>query len=63
MFSKLFRVNCCDISDDSTLMAIGLTDSAIKVYTLVPNKKLKAMKQFQDLELLDKESGNQTNHY
>jgi hypothetical protein len=54
----ILSVNCCDISDDSTCIAFGLNDSTIRVYTLVPNKKLKLMKQFQDLELLEKESGN-----
>jgi len=49
-------VNCCDISDDSTYLALGLSDSTIKVYTLAGNKKLMLMKPFHELENLDKES-------
>lgn len=51
-------VNCCDISDDSTWIVLGLSDSTVRVCSLADKMKLKVIKQLQDLELLDKESGN-----
>lgn len=49
-------INCCDFSDDSTLLALGLNDSTVRIYSLVPDKKLKCMKSINELENLDKES-------
>lgn len=51
------RVNCCDISDDSSWLVLGLSDSTVRVCSLADKMKLKMIKQLQDLELLDKESG------
>lgn len=46
---------CAEISEDSSLLAAGFSDSAIKVWALTPNK-LKTMKSSGDLELIDKEA-------
>jgi transcription initiation factor TFIID subunit 5 len=45
---------CAEISEDSTLLAAGFSDSVVRVWPLSPNK-LKAMKPSSDLELIDKE--------
>lgn len=47
-------VHCTEISEDSALLAAGLSDSTIKVWSLTPNK-LKAMKSAAELELIDRE--------
>jgi transcription initiation factor TFIID subunit 5 len=49
-------VNCCDLSDDSTWLVLGLSDSTIQVCTLAEKKKLELLKPLHDLEGLDKES-------
>jgi len=49
-------VNCCDITDDSTWLALGLNDSTVRVCTLSEKNKLKLLKPLQELEILDKES-------
>lgn len=46
---------CAEVSDDSTLLAVGFTNSIIRIWPLSKNK-LRALKQAQDLENLDKES-------
>jgi transcription initiation factor TFIID subunit 5 len=45
---------CAEISEDSTLLAAGFSDSVVRVWPLSPNK-LKTMKPSSDLELIDKE--------
>ena len=45
---------CADLSEDSTLLAAGFSDSLIRVWPLSPNK-LKIMKPSSELELIDKE--------
>lgn len=52
-----FRVNCADISDDSTWIVLGMADSTVRVCTICEKLKLKMLKPLQELELLDKESG------
>lgn len=49
-------INCCDISDDSTWLSLGLADSTVRICTLSEKMKLKLIKPLNDLELLDKES-------
>ena len=49
-------VNCCDITDDSTWLVLGLADSTVRVCTLSEKQKLKLIKPLHDLESLDKES-------
>lgn len=49
MFVCYFRVSCAEISEDSSMLAVGFNDSIIKVWTLVPHK-LKAMKSADQLE-------------
>ncbi|XP_054168108.1 transcription initiation factor TFIID subunit 5-like [Oppia nitens] len=45
---------CADVSEDSTLLAAGFSDSLVRVWPLSPNK-LKVMKSTTELELIDKE--------
>ena len=51
-----YSVTCVDIAEDSSLMSCGFGDSNIRIWTLTPNK-LRAVKQLEDLELIDKEAG------
>ncbi|XP_003737306.1 transcription initiation factor TFIID subunit 5 [Galendromus occidentalis] len=44
-----------EINDEASMMAVGLQDSRIKVFSLTPSK-LKAMKSAQDLETVDREA-------
>lgn len=44
------------MSEDSSLLAVGFTDSIIKVWTLVP-QKLRAMKSAEQLQDIDREAG------
>jgi transcription initiation factor TFIID subunit 5 len=50
------NVNCCDISEDSTWLILGLADSTVRVCTICDKLKLKTIKALHDLETLDKES-------
>lgn len=40
---------CVEITEDSSMLAVGFNDSIVKVWTLVP-QKLKAMKSAEQLE-------------
>ena len=44
------------MSDDSSWLALGLSDSSVRICTLNQKLKLKSLKPLQDLESLDKES-------
>ncbi|KAJ8916111.1 hypothetical protein NQ315_004478 [Exocentrus adspersus] len=44
-----YSVCCAEVSEDSSMLAVGFNDSIIKVFTLVP-QKLKAMKSAEQLE-------------
>ncbi|XP_078499819.1 transcription initiation factor TFIID subunit 5 [Lissotriton helveticus] len=44
-----------DFTDDSSLMAGGFADSTVRVWSVTP-KKLRSVKNAQDLSLIDKES-------
>lgn len=46
---------CADISDDSSLLAVGFSDSLIKIWPLTPGN-LSGLKSASELENLDKES-------
>ncbi|KAH7640217.1 transcription initiation factor tfiid subunit 5-like protein [Dermatophagoides farinae] len=46
---------CAEISDDSTLLAVGFSDSFIRIWPLTPGK-LRGLKPANELEHLDKES-------
>ncbi|XP_053209289.1 transcription initiation factor TFIID subunit 5-like [Panonychus citri] len=48
-------VLCVEISEDSSLLSVGLSDSTIKVWSLTPNK-LRTMKSAQDLDFIDREA-------
>jgi transcription initiation factor TFIID subunit 5 len=45
---------CADISEDSSLLSVGFSDSVIRVWPLTPSK-LKVMKPSPELEIIDKE--------
>ncbi|CAG2176263.1 unnamed protein product [Oppiella nova] len=45
---------CADVSEDSTLLAAGFSDSLVRVWSLSANR-LKTMKPVSELELIDKE--------
>lgn len=47
---------CAEISEDSSLLAAGFSDSSVRVWALNPNNKLKGMKSAAELELIDKEA-------
>ncbi|KAG5862261.1 hypothetical protein JTB14_016743 [Gonioctena quinquepunctata] len=44
-----YTVCCAEITEDSSMLAVGFNDSIVKVWTLVP-QKLKAMKSAEQLE-------------
>lgn len=46
-----------EISDDSSLIAIGFADSIIKVWSLTPSK-LREMKPAEQLKDIDRDAGN-----
>ncbi|KPJ15131.1 Transcription initiation factor TFIID subunit 5 [Papilio machaon] len=48
---------CADICDDSTLLAVGFSNSIIKVWTLTP-VRLRGMKSADKLQDIDKEAGD-----
>ena len=50
------RVTCVDFTDDSSMLAAGLQNSNIRVWSLTPNK-LRGMKSTMELEIIDKEAG------
>ena len=56
LFHFLFiRVTSAEISEDSSLLAVGFSDSIVKVWTLVP-QKLRAMKSAEQLQDIDREA-------
>ncbi|XP_042903545.1 transcription initiation factor TFIID subunit 5 [Parasteatoda tepidariorum] len=48
-------VTCAEISEDSSLLSAGASDSLVRIWSLNSNK-LKAMKPAQELENIDKEA-------
>lgn len=44
-----YRVTCAEITEDSSMVAVGFSDSILKVWSLVP-QKLKAMKSAEQLQ-------------
>jgi transcription initiation factor TFIID subunit 5 len=48
-------VTSAEVSEDSSLLAVGFTDSIVKVWTLVP-QKLRAMKSAEQLQDIDREA-------
>ncbi|CAH1966580.1 unnamed protein product [Acanthoscelides obtectus] len=48
-------VCCAEITEDSSMLAVGFNDSIVKVWTLVP-QKLKAMKSAEQLEEVNVEA-------
>lgn len=53
IFIIIFRVSCADITEDSSMLAVGFSDSLVKVWTLVPQKlrALKTASQLQDINI------------
>ncbi|XP_075154609.1 TATA-box binding protein associated factor 5 [Haematobia irritans] len=48
-------VTCAEISEDSYMMAVGFTDSSVKVWSLTPSK-LREMKSAEQLKDIDKDA-------
>ena len=51
-----YRVTSVEFAEDSSLVSCGFGDSNLRIWTLTPNK-LRAVKQLEDLEIIDKEAG------
>lgn len=45
----IFRVTCAEITEDSSMLAVGFSESYVKIWTLVP-QKLKALKSADQLQ-------------
>lgn len=56
LHSIIFRLNVVEFSDDSTMLAGGFDDSAIRLWSLTP-KKLRTLKTPFELEKIDKDAG------
>jgi transcription initiation factor TFIID subunit 5 len=52
----VLRVTSAEVSEDSSLLAVGFADSIVKIWTLVP-QKLRAMKSAEQLQDIDREAG------
>lgn len=52
----IISVTAAEISEDSSLLATGFSDSGIKVWSLVPSK-LRLMKTGEQLQDIDREAG------
>lgn len=52
----IFSVTAAEVAEDSSLLAIGFSDSGIKVWSLVP-QKLRLMKTGEQLSEVKQESG------
>ncbi|KAJ8961724.1 hypothetical protein NQ318_021324 [Aromia moschata] len=50
-----YSVCCVEITEDSSMLAVGFNDSVVKVWTLIP-QKLKTMKSAEQLEEVNVES-------
>ncbi|XP_067006198.2 transcription initiation factor TFIID subunit 5 [Anabrus simplex] len=48
-------VTCAEIAEDSSLLAVGFSESIVKVWTMVP-QKLRAMKSAEMLQDIDREA-------
>ena len=49
-------VICAEVNEDSSMLAVGLNNSIIRIWSLTP-QKLKAMKHQSQLMEIDKEAG------
>lgn len=55
ILNSAHSVTCAEISDDTSLIAVGFADSVIKVWSLTPNK-LREMKPAEQLKDVDREA-------
>lgn len=55
MLNSTHTVTCADISDDSSLLAVGFSNSSVRVWTLTPYK-LHGMKSVEKLADIDREA-------
>lgn len=53
----MFSITAAEIAEDSSLLAIGFSDSGIKVWSLLP-QKLRLMKTGELLQDINREAGN-----
>ena len=49
-------VSCVTLCEDSSMMAVGFSNSTVRVWSLIP-QKLRAMKSADDLADIDKDAG------
>lgn len=52
----VYSVTCAEISEDSSILAVGFSDSVVKLWSLMP-QKLRAMKAAEILQEIDTEAG------
>lgn len=53
----MFSITAAEVAEDSSLLAIGFSDSGIKVWSLLP-QKLRLMKTGEHLQDINREAGN-----
>jgi len=53
----IFSVTAAEVAEDSSLLAVGFSDSTIKIWSLIP-QKLRLMKTAEQLQDIDREAGN-----
>lgn len=51
----IFSVTCTEIAEDSSMLAVGFSDSIVKVWTMLP-QKLKTMKTAEQLQEVNVEA-------
>jgi len=56
-FIMIFSVTAAEVAEDSSLLAVGFSDSTIKIWSLIP-QKLRLMKTAEQLQDIDREAGN-----
>lgn len=52
--SQIFlRVTCAEVTEDSSMLAVGFSDSMVKVFTVVPQKlrQMKSVDLLQDVNI------------
>ena len=62
IFLLFSRVTCIEICEDSSLMAVGFSDSLLKVWSLIP-QKLRVMKSAEQLSEIEKDAGKHFHNF
>lgn len=53
----IFSITAAEVAEDSSLLAVGFSDSGIKIWSLVP-QKLRLMKTAEQLADIERDAGN-----